>query len=178
MWSRGGDWWRLWAESRVGCAAAPADASGGPPSGNTPRAGSGVEEATGEPGTPARAEKPTAEAPPAAPADAPLGPPSGGTPSAGSGAEVATGAPGTPARAEKPAADAPATPPADALLGPRSGDPPSADSGAEVAADVSDGAPPARAPSNRAAGAERRSSGGRARWSAACAGAIQQCGGR
>ena len=63
MWRRGGDWWRLWTESRVVCAAAPADAPLGPPSEDTPSAGSGAAVATGETGTPAPAWEPAAEAP-------------------------------------------------------------------------------------------------------------------
>ena len=105
MWRRGGDWWRL--RTRVVCSAAPADAPLGPPSEDTPSAGCGAAVATGEPGTPAPAGEPSAEAPPTAPADAPLGPLSGGTPSAGCGAAVATGEPGTPALAGAPSAEAP-----------------------------------------------------------------------
>ena len=108
MWRRGGDWWELWTESRVVCAAAPADAPLGPPSEDTPSAGFGAAVATGETGTPAPAWEPAAKAPAAAPADAPLGPPSEDTPSAGSGAGVATGETGTPAPAWEPAAEAPA----------------------------------------------------------------------
>ena len=81
------------------CAAAPAEESGGPPSGDTPSARAGAEVATGETVRPARAEKPSAEAPPAAPADAPLGPPPEDTASTGSGAGVTTGETGMPALA-------------------------------------------------------------------------------
>ena len=49
------DWRRLRGGLRVVCAAAPADESGGPPSGDTPSARSGAEVTTGETDTPARA---------------------------------------------------------------------------------------------------------------------------
>ena len=117
-----------------------------------------------EPCTPARAEKPSAEAPPAAPADAPLGPRSGDTPSArlrrrsgerrarptsagmgairqGAGSELRRRSSG--GRARSSAADAGAIQQCSA----------GADFGAEVAACAPDGAPPDRAPSNRATGA-------------------------
>ena len=128
MWRRGGDWWVLWTESRVVCAAAPAAAPLGPPSRNTPHAGFGAEVATGETGTPAPASASvlSAEAPPA----------NCGAAVAGA---AAAGAPdGTP----------PARAPSDSAAG--------ADCDAAVAAGAADGAPPARASSASAAGADCR----------------------
>ena len=83
MWRHGGDWWRLWTESRVVDAAALAETPLGPPSEYTPGADSGAGVATREAATSVPAWQPLSVAPPAAPADAPLGPPSGDPPSVG-----------------------------------------------------------------------------------------------
>ena len=106
----------------------------------------------------------SAEAPAVATADAPLSPPSEDTPTAGSGAAVATGETDTPAPAAASAASAEAPP---------------ANCGA-AAAGAADGTPPARAPSDSAAGADCGAAvaAGAGRWSATCAGAIRQCSGR
>ena len=91
------------------CAAAPLETPRGPPSGDTPGAGSGVGVTSGDPGIPAPAAEPSAEAPAAASADAPGSPPSGKTPGAGSGAGVATAETAVPCgRLQQPSAEAPA----------------------------------------------------------------------
>ena len=110
MWRRGWDWWRLWTESRVVCAAAPVETPLGPPSEYTPGASSGAGVVAGEIASPAAALQPSAEALPAAPSDAPFSPPSEYMSDIGLGAEVATRETGSAASTSAPS-DSCAQPP-------------------------------------------------------------------
>ena len=107
------DWWRLWAESRAVCAAAPVETPLWPPSEYTQSADSGAGVATREAAIPVPAAEPTAEAPAAASADAPGSLPSEYTPGAGSGAGETSGETGIPAPAVDPTAEAPSAASAD-----------------------------------------------------------------
>ena len=128
MWRRGGDWWRLWTESRAVCAAAPVQTPPGLPSGDTPGAGSGAGVVGGETASPAAAWQPSADALPAAPSDAPFSPPSEYMSGIGFGAEVATRETGSAASTSAPS---------DSAVG--------ADCGVVAAASAAVGAPPAGA---------------------------------
>ena len=139
MWRRGGDWWRLWTESRAVCAAAPVQTPPGLPSGDTPGAGSGAGVVGGETASPAAAWQPSADALPAAPSDAPFSPPSEYMSGIGFGAEVATRETGSAASTSAPS---------DSAVG--------ADCGVVAAASAAVGAPPAGAPLDSGAGAGRR----------------------